>query len=402
MHVDFEHGEFSGGAAPLLEWVRRSADIVSRYYGRFPRRERHGRSSQPQSGAGVHGGKTFANPNAFIRVQRRAARSPPAQLLERLGAGARDDASGAARHGRRACVALGGARDLRRRAWRACRPATAARPTCGRRSCARCPAGCRRRGDRGLDHTHTWGRTYWGGAMFCLLADVDIRGSTHLRFGLQDALRAVLRASGGLCVGLANRARVAHRDAAVGTSSLEELYAQPEGLPGRTRSHDAVAAPGRPAGRRQRAPRRRCAARRRAARDHACALSPSAEIASQRGAGARPAGARGGTAPKPDRAIASGVPSASRRWSGAARRDERRRGAISERRREQPEPRRLPERLERPAAPRPAADVRAPARCHAASPTHRGRPATPRRRCRRHARCGRCGERSPRARWAGR
>ena len=25
-------------------------------------------------------------------------------------------------------------------------------------------------GDRGLDNTHTWGRTYWGGAIFCLLA----------------------------------------------------------------------------------------------------------------------------------------------------------------------------------------------------------------------------------------
>ena len=29
--------------------------------------------------------------------------------------------------------------------------------------------------DRGLDHTHTWGRTYWGGALFCLVADVEIR-----------------------------------------------------------------------------------------------------------------------------------------------------------------------------------------------------------------------------------
>ena len=29
--------------------------------------------------------------------------------------------------------------------------------------------------DKGLDHTHTWGRTYWGGALFCLLADVRIR-----------------------------------------------------------------------------------------------------------------------------------------------------------------------------------------------------------------------------------
>ena len=51
-------------------------------------------------------------------------------------------------------------------------------------------------GDQGLDHTHTWGRTYWGGAMFCLVADVEIRQQTHNRLGLQDALRAIVAAGG--------------------------------------------------------------------------------------------------------------------------------------------------------------------------------------------------------------
>src|SRR2546429_7831902 len=63
------------------------------------------------------------------------------------------------------------------------------------------PRGMPQADDRGLDHTHTWGRTYWGGAMFCLLADVEIRTQTHNRFGLQDALRAVARESGGLRAG---------------------------------------------------------------------------------------------------------------------------------------------------------------------------------------------------------
>ena len=51
-------------------------------------------------------------------------------------------------------------------------------------------------GDRGLDNTHTWGRTYWGGALFCLDADVRIRIATGNRRGLQDALRAIV-ADGG-------------------------------------------------------------------------------------------------------------------------------------------------------------------------------------------------------------
>ena len=37
------------------------------------------------------------------------------------------------------------------------------------------PKGLPQAGDQGLDNTDTWGRRYWGGAMFCLLADIEIR-----------------------------------------------------------------------------------------------------------------------------------------------------------------------------------------------------------------------------------
>ena len=47
-------------------------------------------------------------------------------------------------------------------------------------------------GDQGLDRTHTWGRSYWGGALFCLLADTKIRETTDGRQCLQHALRAIL------------------------------------------------------------------------------------------------------------------------------------------------------------------------------------------------------------------
>lgn len=58
------------------------------------------------------------------------------------------------------------------------------------------PKGEPQPGDEGLDRTHTWGRTYWGGALFCLVADVQIRAATGNRKGLQDALRAIV-AEGG-------------------------------------------------------------------------------------------------------------------------------------------------------------------------------------------------------------
>jgi hypothetical protein len=67
--------------------------------------------------------------------------------------------------------------------------------------------------------------------MFCLLADVDIRERTHLRFGLQDALRAVARESGGLQADWPIAQVLRTGDAAVGTTSLEELYARMKDAP---------------------------------------------------------------------------------------------------------------------------------------------------------------------------
>ena len=58
------------------------------------------------------------------------------------------------------------------------------------------PRGLPEPGDKGLDHTHTWGRTYWGGALFCLVADVRIRQATSNQRGLQDALRGIRDAGG--------------------------------------------------------------------------------------------------------------------------------------------------------------------------------------------------------------
>lgn len=54
------------------------------------------------------------------------------------------------------------------------------------------PQGLPQSGDEGLARTHTWGRTYWGGALFCLMADVTIRDRTENARGLDDVIRAVV------------------------------------------------------------------------------------------------------------------------------------------------------------------------------------------------------------------
>jgi hypothetical protein len=78
--------------------------------------------------------------------------------------------------------------------------------------------------DRGLDRTHTWGRTYWGGALFCLVADVNIRRQTNNKFGLQDALRAVVAAGGTIDKNWLLTRVLSVGDKATHTSVLEDLY----------------------------------------------------------------------------------------------------------------------------------------------------------------------------------
>jgi hypothetical protein len=93
------------------------------------------------------------------------------------------------------------------------------------------PRGLPQTGDRGLDNTHTWGRTYWGGALFCLEADVEIHRRTHNRYGLRDALRAVNHESGGLVSDWPVQRVFSAGDQAVGVPVLEELYAKMKDAP---------------------------------------------------------------------------------------------------------------------------------------------------------------------------
>ena len=93
------------------------------------------------------------------------------------------------------------------------------------------PFGLPRPGDEGLDHTHTWGRTYWGGAMFCLLADVRIRRETDNRYGLRDALRAIVVAGGNMQTTWQLTRALEVGDRAIGVPVLMQLYNEMKAAP---------------------------------------------------------------------------------------------------------------------------------------------------------------------------
>jgi hypothetical protein len=93
------------------------------------------------------------------------------------------------------------------------------------------PQGLPQVGDRGLDHTHTWGRTYWGGALFCLLADVEIRRQTSNAKGFEQALRGVLDAGGDIRKEWSLEDALRAGDRAVGVNVLQPLYARMKDKP---------------------------------------------------------------------------------------------------------------------------------------------------------------------------
>jgi hypothetical protein len=88
------------------------------------------------------------------------------------------------------------------------------------------PARQPKAGDGGLNDTRDHDRTYWGGAAFWLMADVRIRERTANRIGVQQALRAINRQSGGNTADWTPEQMVKVGDEATGGTELADLYEQ--------------------------------------------------------------------------------------------------------------------------------------------------------------------------------
>ena len=205
----------------LHTWVVRSATIVADYYGRFPAPlvvlELHA-----MDGDGVGGGRTTNDGGLFIQV--RVGRDATARRLS-------DDWVLVHEMVHLALPELG-----RTHNWLAEGLAVyvegVARAQFGNRAVAdvwaenrrSMPMGLPRAGEGGMDQTPSWGRTYWGGALYCLQAEIAIREQTGNRVGLQTALRAILNQTGGYGVDRDIDDVLKIGDAATGTHALEEEY----------------------------------------------------------------------------------------------------------------------------------------------------------------------------------
>ena len=211
--------DFSGFRIP---WLRiRSASVVGHYYGRFPVPELQ-IALIPVAGKGVKNGKAFGFGEAVINV-RVGVESDRQDLL--------DDWIMV-----HEMIHFALPRVPRRHHWieegLAVYVESVARANAGdlfpgfvwAGFLKGMPYGLPTDGDGGLDNTPTWGRTYWGGALFCLLADVEIRKRTNNRKSLRDGLRAIVAQGLSMLDERPVRELFAIADAGTGTTVMTELY----------------------------------------------------------------------------------------------------------------------------------------------------------------------------------
>jgi hypothetical protein len=236
IHVTFAPGKFDLPESAIETWISKAANAVTAYFGRFPVAQARILVRPVEGRSGVFAGTTYGpssrSPMPFTRIS--VGQSTSQQELDydwmmthELVHMAFPDIAG----------------DGREHHWIEEGMATyiepIARVEVGDLPADRVwadmvrymPQGLPQEGDQGLDNTHTWGRTYWGGGLFWLVADVRIRETTNNQKGLEDAMRGILNAGGSIEQEWPIERVLKAGDQATGSSVLEDLYSQMKATP---------------------------------------------------------------------------------------------------------------------------------------------------------------------------
>jgi hypothetical protein len=228
IEVRFAPGKFDVPRASVLAWISNAANAVTEYFGRFPVEHPRVMVRPAEGRSGVFHGTTFGGKRGpFTRISVGQATTEKQldedwMMTHEFIHMAFPDVSGES--GQHRWMEEGMATYIE----------PIARAQIGRMTPERVwgdfvrdmPQGLPQAGDRGLDGTPTWGRTYWGGAIFWLLADVRIREATHNQKGLPDAMRGILEAGGNITEDWTVERVLDVGDQATGTTVLADLYQQ--------------------------------------------------------------------------------------------------------------------------------------------------------------------------------
>jgi hypothetical protein len=227
IEVDLAAGGLDVQPSQVLSWIERAARAVTIYYGRFPvQRVRVQVVLDSDQGDSIHG-TTWGNVGGFQGVTRM-----------RLGRHVMDRDLGDDWTMTHEFIHMAFSSLPDNQSWMEEGLATYVEPIARAQAgqlpvrqvwagtILGMPQGQPKRGDLGLDQTRSWGRTYWGGAMFCLVADVEIRRKTDNRKGLQDALRAIVASGGTIDKEWPLLDVLKIGDKATGTTVLVDMYNQ--------------------------------------------------------------------------------------------------------------------------------------------------------------------------------
>jgi hypothetical protein len=228
IRVRLDPAGFEGREAAVLAWIERCARAVAGYYGQFP----VGSLTievRAAGGAGIRGGQALPGSPPTIRIS--VGRHTPAAAFERNWSMTHE------------MVHLAFPNVPSAHHWIEEGLATFVEPIARARAgwitedavwaewIESMPLGLPGPGDGGLDGTESWGRTYWGGALYCLIAAVTLLEQSGGRSSFDDALRAILAAGGNITARWPLVQALRAGDAATGESVLVDTYASHKAAP---------------------------------------------------------------------------------------------------------------------------------------------------------------------------
>lgn len=226
--IGFAPGKMNLTNKQILNWLENSAHIVTKYYDRFPVKNVK-ILIVPNNGQGIQGGQTFGYRGAAIRLF--VGKNSSEVHLKRDWVAIHE------------MIHLALPQVKLKHYWLAEGLAvyveSIARVQAGQLNEQQIwadfmrdmPKGLPGEYDKGLDYTPTWGRRYWGGAMFCLLADIEIRKQTNNKKGLQHALKAIISNGGNYEKHWPIEKILTTADQATGTNVLSSLYKKMHNAP---------------------------------------------------------------------------------------------------------------------------------------------------------------------------
>jgi hypothetical protein len=221
IHIELDAGDWGSARAKIPPWVRSAGESVAAYYGRYPLDEVALRLS-PFEGEGLRHGMTFGSHGGYITIH--VGNNTTESDFENdwmlthemvhLSFPSVDEnhhwiEEGIATYVEPIARVQAGHLEVKEMWFELVRDL---------------PQGLPGPDDQGLDRTHTWADTYWGGALYCFLADIEIRQATQNRKGLQDALRGILNAGGDIRKSWDMEKTLTAGDEATGVSVLVPLY----------------------------------------------------------------------------------------------------------------------------------------------------------------------------------